>query len=52
MTGSYGHHVRQGLAFASLVPEYAVPGTELAVRVVGDLEPAIVLGEPVYDPSS
>lgn len=51
-TGDYGHYVGQGLAFAYLAPEYTEPGTELAVRVVGDLKSARVLGEPMYDPVS
>ena len=51
-TGNYGHNVEQGLAFAYLAPEHAEPGTHLQVRVVGDLKPARVLGEPIYDPTS
>ncbi len=51
-TGAYGHTVDQGLAFAYIAPEHAVPGTELFVRVVGDLRPARVLGEAIYDPTS
>ena len=51
-TGGYGYHLQQGFAFAYLRPEYAEPGTELEVRVVGDLKPARVLGEPAYDAPS
>ncbi|MEM7321824.1 MAG: FAD-dependent oxidoreductase [Actinomycetota bacterium] len=51
-TAGYGYHVKQSLAFAYLAPEHAVPGTELEVRVTGELCPARVLGEPIYDPSS
>ncbi len=51
-TGGYGFHVEQGLAFAYLDPRHAEPGTELEVRVVGDLKPARVLGEAIYDPGS
>lgn len=51
-TGAYGYTVGQGLAFAYLAPEFAVPGTDLEVRVLGDFRPARVLDEPVYDPSS
>ncbi len=51
-TGDYGHYVGQGLAFAYLAPEHCKPGTELQVRVVGDLKPARVLAEPAYDPAS
>ena len=39
-TGAYGYTVDQGLAFAYLAPEHCAPGTELEVRVVGDLRPA------------
>lgn len=51
-TGNYGHHVTQGLAFAYLNPRFAEPGTELQVRVVGDLKPARVLEGPIFDPKS
>ena len=49
-SGAYGFHCRQSLAFAYLAPEHAEPGTELEVRVVGDLRAARVLGEAVHDP--
>ena len=51
-TGGYGYHVGQGLCFAYLDPTYARPGTALEVRVVGDLKPARVLAEAIYDPGS
>lgn len=51
-TGAYGHHTQQGLAFAYLAPEHCHPGTELEVRVVGELRPAHVLDKPIYDPQS
>ena len=51
-TGAYGHTVEQGLGFAYLAPEHSEPGTELQVRVVGELRPARVLSEPIYDPTS
>ena len=51
-TGAYGHHVKQGLGFAFLAPERVVAGTELQVRVVGELRPARVLDKPIYDPNS
>ena len=51
-TGHHGYHLDQGFAFAYLRPEYAEPGTELEVRVVGDLKPARVLSEPAYDAPS
>ena len=46
------NNLDQGLAFAYITPEHAVPGAELEVRVIGDLKPARVLGEPAYDPTS
>jgi len=51
-TAGHGYHLDQGLAFAYITPEHAVPGAELEVRVIGDLKPARVLGEPAYDPTS
>ncbi len=51
-TGAYGYTVDHGLAFAYLAPEHAAAGTELFVRVVGELRPARVLAEPAYDPTS
>jgi dimethylglycine dehydrogenase len=51
-TGAYGYTVDQGLAFAYLAPEFATPGTELEVRVVGEMRPARVLADAVYDPTS
>ena len=51
-TGAHGFHLDQGFAFAYLAPEFAVPGTELQVRVIGDFKDARVLGEPAYDPDS
>ena len=51
-SGAYGHHVEQGLGFAYLSPADATPGTELEVRVIGDLRPARVLAAPIYDPEN
>jgi dimethylglycine dehydrogenase len=51
-TGAYGYTVDRGLAFAYLAPEHAAPGTELEVRVVGDMRSARVLADPAYDPTS
>ncbi len=50
-TGAYGYTVGYGLAFAYLATEHTRPGTELSVRVLGDLRPARVLGEAAYDPT-
>ncbi len=51
-SGAYGFHCRQSLAFAYLAPEHAEPGTELEVRVVGELSRARVLGEAAHDPTN
>ena len=51
-TGAYGHHVEQGLGFAYLAPKKVEAGTELEVRVVGELREARVLDKPIYDPTS
>ena len=51
-SGAYGFCCDQSLAFAYLAPEHAEPGTQLEVRVVGDLHPARVLGEAAHDPTN
>ncbi len=51
-SGAYGHYTKQGLGFAYLAPEKAAVGTELEVRIVGELRPARVLDKPIYDPNS
>lgn len=49
---AYGHTVGKVLAFAYIKPEAATPGQNLEVVVMGQPRPAVVLGEPAYDPLS
>ena len=51
-SGAHGFCTGQNLAFAYLAPEHAAPGTALQVMVVGDLRPAVVLGDAAYDPTN
>ncbi len=51
-SGAYGFWTGQGLAFAYLSPENAKPGTALEVRVVGEMRPARVLNQALYDPTN
>ena len=49
-SGAYGHAVRRSIAFAYVEPEFAAPGAELEVTILGDQRAAKVLGEALYDP--
>jgi len=49
---AYGHTVGKVLAFAYIIPHAAEPGTVLEVVIAGEPRPAVVLGEPAYDPQS
>ena len=49
-SGAYGHTLRQPLAMALIAPQFAAPGTELSVHVVGVEKPAKVLAPSPYDP--
>jgi dimethylglycine dehydrogenase len=51
-SGGYGYTTGAGHAFAWLSPGDAVPGTRLAVEIVGERRPARVLAEPAYDPKN
>ena len=50
--GAYGHVVGTSLAFAYVKPEYAEPGTEMTVWLLGEARAAKVLGAPAYDPAN
>ena len=49
-SGAYGHTVGRSIAFAFVEPEFAEPGTQLEIEIVGQRCPAEVLEEPLYDP--
>ncbi len=49
-SGAYRHCVEKSLAFAYIAPEFATPGTELQVMILGEPIPARLLAEAVYDP--
>jgi len=50
-SGGYGHHVQKSLAMALIDPQFATPGTELTVHVVGRLHAARVISPAPYDPA-
>jgi dimethylglycine dehydrogenase len=50
--GGYGHVVRQSIALAYLPVGHAAPGTELTVDVLGNVRPAMVVEQPLYDPAN
>jgi dimethylglycine dehydrogenase len=49
-SGGYGHCLGKSLAMALIEPRLAVPGTSLAVHVVGVERPARVISHSPYDP--
>ncbi|HEX4388111.1 MAG TPA: FAD-dependent oxidoreductase [Steroidobacteraceae bacterium] len=51
-SGYYGHHVRKSLAIGYVRAEFAQPGSELAIEILGEKKPAIVLPESPYDPEN
>ena len=48
--GGYGHFLEQSIAFAYLPSEYAKPGTELTIEIIGESRPSTVVAQPLYDP--
>lgn len=50
-SGGYGHTLNINIAMGYVAPEYAEPGTELAVDVIGVRSPAIVRTSPMFDPA-
>ncbi len=51
-SGAYGHATGKSLAFGYVEPQLAAPGTELEVMLLGEMRPAVVLAEAVYDPTN
>jgi dimethylglycine dehydrogenase len=50
--GAYGFTVGKSLAFAYVEPDYANPGSEFEIDILGSRRRATVLAEPVYDPQN
>ncbi len=51
-SGGYGHTVQKSLAFVYVLPEYAKPGTQFAIEILGKRCAAQVLTGPVHDPQN
>jgi dimethylglycine dehydrogenase len=51
-SGGYGYCLERSLAVAYLDAGVARPGTSLAVEILGDPRPAVVLAEPPFDPEN
>ncbi len=51
-SGGYGHTVRQSIAFSYVPVEFAEPGTELEVGILGERVRARVVEQPLYDPKN
>ena len=51
-SGNYGFRVERSLALAMVRPELAAEGTELAIDVLDERYPAVVIGESPWDPSN
>ena len=51
-SAGYGHTLRQSIALAYVRADLAVPGTALAVGVLGERRSATVARAPLYDPEN
>ena len=51
-SGTWGHTVGRGLAFAYVKPRYKAPGTRFDIQLMSDRRPAVVLDGPAYDPNN
>ncbi len=51
-TGGYAHCLGKSLALAYVKSEQAVAGLAVAVELLGEMRPAVIHTEPLYDPSN
>jgi len=49
-SGGYAHHVQKSMALGYVPANMAADGTALEVEINGEMYPARVVGEPLYDP--
>ncbi len=49
-SGGYAHHAGRSVALGYVPADLVTPEIPLAVEILGDLRPAIVLAEPLFDP--
>jgi dimethylglycine dehydrogenase len=50
--GGFGYRVNKSLALGMVRPEFAAVGTELHIKILGDLFKATVIPESPYDPEN
>jgi len=48
-SGGYAHHVGKSMAMGYVETAHCSPGTELMVEIIGEMYPATVQSEPLYD---
>ncbi len=51
-SGGYGHTVQKSIAFSYLPVEFATPGTQLEIGILGDRRRAQVVEQPLFDPKN
>ncbi len=51
-SGTWGHTVGKGLAFAYVEPRYKQPGTTFEIKLLGERRRATVLANAAYDPTN
>ncbi len=50
-SGAYGHTMGINIAMGYVEPQFAEPGTELEVGIIGERCAAVVRAEPMFDPA-
>jgi dimethylglycine dehydrogenase len=51
-SGYYGHCLKKSLAIGYVLAEFAPPGTELQILILGERKQATVVRESPYDPEN
>ncbi len=51
-SGGYGHYTKRSLGFVYVEPEFAAPGSQFEIDLLGKAYRATVLAEAVWDPSN
>jgi len=51
-SGGYAHYVEKSVALGFLPPELIADGREVKIEILGDMRPARLVSEPLFDPTA
>jgi dimethylglycine dehydrogenase len=51
-SGGYAHYVKKSVALGFLPPALITDGREVEIEILGEMRPARLISEPLFDPAA